>query len=146
MIFGARHQFLKTSRIIKNNGFTLIEVMIVVAIIAILAAVALPSYNNYVIKTNRAKAQACMFELAQVLERRYSTVLSYAGDSPSLGCQTESNLDSRYEIEADITDALAYTITATPKGAQVADTQCGELSLNQIGAKIASGDTPSRCW
>lgn len=126
-----------------SGGFTLIEIMIVVAIIAILASIALPSYQQHILVTNRASAKACMSEFAQAYERRYTTNMSYEGADIVLGCQTEGSLDDRYTITAANT-ATTFTITATPIGAQVKDTSCGTLTLNQVGAKSASGS--GSCW
>lgn len=129
------------------HGFTLIELMITVAIIGILLAIAIPSYESYVIRTFRTKAKACMAETAQVMERRYTTALSYSGDEPSLGCQTESDLNARYTISTDIPSATEYTITATTKGAQANDSLCGDLTLDHTGAKTTSvTGNESKCW
>lgn len=128
----------------RATGFTLIEVMIVVAIIAILASIALPSYQQHILTTNRASAKACMSEFAQAYERRYTTNMTYDSDDDIvLGCQTEGTLDDRYTITAANT-ATTFTITATPIGAQLKDTQCKTLTLNQAGTKTASGT--GTCW
>lgn len=127
-----------------SGGFTLIEVMIVVAIIAILASVALPNYQQHILASNRAAGKACMSEFAQAYERRYTTNMSYAGAAIALGCTAESGLDDRYTIAAAHT-ATTYTVTATPIGAQLKDTDCGALTLNQSGAKTASGSS-TKCW
>lgn len=125
-----------------GRGFSLIELMIVVAIIGILSSIALPAYNEYVLRSVRAQAQACVSQIAQALERRYTTALSYAGDIPVLGCATEGGLDSRYTIAANIA-ARTYAISAAPQGGQSHD-KCGTLGLDQTGAKTASEGT--NCW
>lgn len=124
-----------------DRGFTLVEIMVVVAIIGLLASIALPSYRQHILRSSRAQGQACVSQIAQALERRYTTALSYAGAMPVVGCTTEGGLDTRYGIAADIT-ARTYIIRATPLGAQAEDT-CGTMSLNQQGAKTGA---KANCW
>lgn len=131
----------------RSAGFTLIEVMIVVVIVGILAAIAYPSYINHVTRTNRDAAKACVAEYATYMERYYSTHLTYdidAGDVPTLGCASDSNLDERYTISLEDLAQGAYTVVATPINVQLAnDTKCGTLKLDHKGAKTASD---SSCW
>src|SRR3954463_5417962 len=101
----------------RYSGFTLVELMIVVLIIAIISAIAIPSYNSYVMRTNRAAARSCMSEVSQFMERYYTTSssLSYAGASPtSMGCMTDSNLNQKYTITVSNIAARQYRINATP--------------------------------
>lgn len=130
------------------RGFSLIELMVAVTILAILAAVAFPSYRNHVVKTHRDTAKACLVEHAQFLERYYTTNLTYEGANPALGCQTESGMDDRYTFAADDLTATTYTLTATPIGAQAtSDTKCGVLTLYEDGSREegGSGDLAD-CW
>jgi len=131
-----------------TQGFTLIELMIVVAVIAILVAIAYPSYQSHVIKTRRAAAAACMVELAQFTERYYTTNQSYEDAAlPSTSCQDELNGFYTFSFSAPPT-ATAFSITAEAQGTQENDTQCGDLSINERGTKSVSvsGTDPSACF
>ena len=129
----------------KIAGVTLIELMIVMVIIAILSAIAIPAYQSHVTKTNRRAAQSCLSEAAQFMERYYTTFLTYA-TAPvlSLGCQNDPNLNTRYTITRSNLGAKTYTVTATPINVQLTrDTQCGTLTINQDGTR---GPTTTGCW
>ncbi|MEO7242545.1 MAG: type IV pilin protein [Variovorax sp.] len=136
----------------RLRGFTLIEVMIVVAIVGILTAVALPSYQAYVVRTHRAGAGACLTELAQFMERVYTTNLRYDQNNssatvlPATQCQTD--LNGRYTFAIAAAAVSTFSLTATPQGAQAsADTGCATLSMSQTGAKgVSGGDTVAHCW
>ncbi|OOG50295.1 type IV pilin protein [Rhodanobacter sp. C01] len=127
-------------------GFTLLELMIVVAIVAVLAAIAYPSYTQHVIKARRAAAKACLSEYANYMERYYTTNLSYTdATNPGLDCESAAQTGNNYAYAfVGTPDASTYEVSATPQGPQVADTQCGTLTLNQTGARTAASDTG--CW
>ena len=128
----------------KQSGFTLIEVMIAVVIIGILASIAYPSYTQYVTRTYRDSAKACLSEYAHAMERRYSTKLSYEGETPKLECASASSLDSRYKIEVTTITQSTFTVTAKPTPLQEAkETQCGTMSIDQKGKRTAETD---KCW
>ncbi len=142
----------------EQSGFTLIELMIVVAIVGILAAIALPNYRQYVIDSRRATAAACLSEQAQLMERYYTTVLSYANAVTDHALpdtqQCRTDLSAFYTFNLSNVAARTYTVTAAPTGTQQSnDTKCGcTLSLNQTGAKAATGDNAAcasraaGCW
>lgn len=136
----------------SNAGFTLIELMIVVAIIGILAAIAYPNYTNYVKRSNREQLKTIMLENAQILERFFTEANAYDTDAggatpaifnrspkPNEGAQT-------YGIAVN-SNATSFTLTATPTGAMTGD-ECGSFTLNQLGQKGLTGNSLSiaECW
>lgn len=130
------------------RGFTLIELMIVVAVVAILAAIAYPSFNDAVRKSRRGQAKADLVEYAQIAERFRTINNTYAGFDTqySLPGQSprEAGAPERYRLTYAANGAT-FTITATPQGPQAVDT-CGTLSINQAGVKTNSAGTLSQCW
>lgn len=127
----------------QHSGFTLIELMIVVAIIGILAGIAYPSYLEYVARSRRADAMSSLHELAQAMERHYTVNGRYTaagGAAPALPF-SESPRDGNaryYDLSflPDSVSANTYTLRAVPKNAQAGD-RCGTLNLTHTG--LASG-------
>ncbi|MET4726650.1 type IV pilus assembly protein PilE [Lysobacter enzymogenes] len=131
----------------SNGGFTLIELMIVVAIVAILASIAYAAYTSQIVKTRRAAATACLMGHVQYMERYYTTRFTYVGAAvPATGCVTE--LSDFYTFAGDSFTAQSYRLTAAPKGAQAtADGKCMTLSINEKGVKGRSGSANVLdCW
>lgn len=127
----------------QQRGFTLIELMIVVAIVAILAAVAWPSYQNHIRATNRADAQGALLGLAQAMERHFTQNGTYGGaaaggndDGAPAIFPTQSPVDGAnksYNLTIDVNDdGDVYTLSATPIGSQAGD---GVLQLSSSGEK-----------
>lgn len=130
-----------------QQGFTLMELMIVVAIIGIIAAIAYPSYLNNIRETRRTTAQAELMELAQWMERQYSADYDYrdAGgnapglpftESPRSGGGTFYNLSFSGNVTQN-----GFVLQAVPQGDQVNDA-CGTLTLNEAGVRTPNAD----CW
>ena len=123
------------------RGFTLIELLFVIAIVAILAAIALPSYQAQIRKGNRAAAQSYMMDLAQRQGQYLLDARAYASTEAALGYTvTPADVGSYYTIgiAAPVVSPPAFTITATAIGAQVAD---ANLTIDNQGTK-----TPSDKW
>ncbi|WP_437881814.1 type IV pilin protein [Pseudomonas sp. LRF_L74] len=128
-----------------SAGFTLIEVMIVVAIIAILAAIAYPSYDAYVKRGYRTEGQAFLADVAAREERYFAQNNEYitsTDDSDKLNLKNGNNSDTgKYTLSiSKVDDDGGYTLTAQP---QFDDTKCGDLILNATGDREAGADD---CW
>lgn len=147
---GAHCVASKRCRADRRRGFTLIELMIVVAVVAVLAAIAIPSYNDSVRKGRRGQAKTDLLESAQLMERYRTVNGTYAGaTAATLGVATQSPRTGAtfyYTINLAGTTRTAFTLTATPTAAtrQNLDT-CGTLTLNAAGVKLHSTGTDAQC-
>lgn len=138
----------------RQRGFTLIEMMVTVAIMGLLATVAYPAYNDQITRTRRAQAAGCAMELAQFMERVYASNQRYDQNAgvatalPNTACRNETSTYYSYAFAASQPTANTFTILATPGGVQASrDTKCATLSLNQANSKSISGTgTVQQCW
>ena len=140
---GAHEGMLRGSNSRAVSGFTLIELMVVVAVVAILAAVAYPNYLEQVRKSRRAQAKADMAEYMQLAERRFTVDNTYENYAVPEQSPREGGT-AYYGLVATTQTATDLVITATPQGTQ-ADDSCGTLSLASTGAKTSDGEL-SDCW
>lgn len=133
----------------RASGFTLIELMITVAIVGILAAVAYPSYLTYLTKSNRRAAQSFLLEVSSRQQRYLLDARSYAADLATLQMSTPPDVSRNYTITTAPkagTTPPGFTATATPTGTQATrDAGCGNLTIDETGAKTASGGGAT-CW
>lgn len=145
-------QKLKASNF-RHFGFTLIELMIVVAVVAVLAAIALPSYRNQVRKSKRTDAKTSLLDLAGRQERYFTTNNAYTNIPANLGysgtfpVSVPSATTFNYGISVTAAAGSTYTATAAPNGDQASDT-CGTYSINEQGVQSNSNATTAsdQCW
>jgi type IV pilus assembly protein PilE len=145
------HPTLRTAR----RGFTLIELMIAVAVIGILAAIAYPSYTQHVRKSRRAEAKAALLDLAARQERYFSINNRYADAPDDLGyagaqfpVDVLSGRQAYYQLSTDVgVPATSYSARATPVGVQSQDT-CGTYSINHLGLQgnLDNSLPVAACW
>jgi len=133
---------------IRAKGFTLIEMLIVVAIVAILAAIAYPAYQNYVMRTRRADGKELAMRIAAAEERYFTNLNTYA-DLTTLGSVDTTSEKQYYTAAVAVGNGgQTYLLTLTPQGAQLSD-KCGNLTINNTGFKDWSGAHPptnGACW
>lgn len=135
------------------RGFTLIEVIIVMAILAILAAIAIPNYTEYVQRGRRADAKAVLLQIAQWQERRRTETNSYAtatADIPAGLRTVQSGGATTYNVTVNAgATATTYTLTATRAGSMAAD-PCGDFTVTNLGVRgnvnLGGGRTSDGCW
>ncbi len=141
-----------------SRGFTLIELMIAVAVVGILSAVAYPAYQAHIVRTHRAAAAACLQELALQMERRFSVSMAYDAPAslPNAPCMAPlaARYGFRFALPAEVPPgsagltATTYDLRAVPSAPQANDAACGTLGLNQQGVRTRTGNAPDvqSCW
>ena len=126
----------------RSPGFTLVELLIAVAVVGILSAIAYPAYSKYVVKGNRAAAQAYLLNLAQAETEYFADARSYATTTTALNLAPPANVSAKYNIQIDVTAGppSTFTLSAIPivGGQQDGD---GTLTIDNSGAR-----TPTDKW
>ncbi len=138
----------------KSSGFTLVELLVVMVIAAILAAVAIPAYSNYVRKARRTDAKSALLDMASLEERYFSVNNSYSSTATDLGYAAfPVTVGSGYYtiaaptiVAATTAAAATYTLTATATGDQTKDTLCTTFTLTSAGAQTSTDTTNNSCW
>ena len=132
---------------LKLSGFTLIELMITVAILAIIAAVAIPAYTQYVDRGKRAEARTALLDIAARQERYYSNNRQYADQLSKLGMSGTKSENGYYTLSVTLppgSNNQDFDATATPSG--WTDDKCGNLGIDETGAKTQSLGDRASCW
>ena len=133
-----------------SGGFTLIELMVTVAIVAILATIASAAYTSQVQKSRRTDARSALLDLAGREEKLFSTTNAYSATATDLGYAAFPVAvgSGYYNLSAAVGNPpVTYVITATAIGTQANDTQCATLSVDQLGVQSSTGTgTAATCW
>ena len=137
-----------------SRGFSLLELLVVLCIVGILLAVALPAYQSSVIKSRRSDAMAALVDVAGRQARWRFTHDRYSGDLRALGYADDPLMTDggHYRVtagtcpDAPLSDCFLLTAAPVPGSSQAADTRCATLTLDARGSRSATGSDPADCW
>ncbi|MDT8410072.1 MAG: type IV pilin protein [Wenzhouxiangellaceae bacterium] len=136
-----------------SGGFTLIELMVAVAILAIIMGIAIPSYSQWVLKSGRAEAKGALMQGAQALERCFTRFSAYndgkcdAAKADPTGIDGRLSENDKYRVTVTAIAANTFTLTAAPNGGQIKDTECGSFTLTHTGARdVSATGNSDKCW
>ncbi len=138
----------------RHKGFSLVELMIAVAIVGILTAIVYPSYVSFSLKSYRSEAMHELVKVANMQEQYFADHRSYATALTKLGFSSDvaTSESGKFQIKSEaVTDIKTdYILTATAVGAQTDDDDCASLSLDHLGQKTAKNssgsDSTTICW
>jgi type IV pilus assembly protein PilE len=145
-----------TPRGVNSAGFTMIELMVTVVVVAILASIAIPSYNAQIRKSRRTDAKTALLDLAGREERFFSTNngtytavaanLGYTGTFPVTIGSGYYQINIAPPVAGTTTTVASFTIQATPINTQVSDTGCTSFTIDSTGNQSATGTDSANCW
>ena len=129
-----------------SGGFTMVELVIVLLVVAILSAIAVPAYRSQMFKGRRADAREAVTQIQQAQERWRSTNATYAATVAALG-QSATSSGGNYALSVSNATASGYTVTATAQARQAGDTNCTPMTLTVAGNNTTYGPTNAyKCW
>jgi type IV pilus assembly protein PilE len=137
----------------KQSGITLLELMIVVAVVGILAAIAYPNYRDQVRRSNRSEAKIGLEQKAQAMEKCFTRSMDFTSAACANARATVTSPSGFYSLRVDpgfATTATQYRLQAVPQGGQASDTACASFTMDETGNRLASTSAPAdntaECW
>lgn len=140
---------IKTNDYKRKQGFTLLELVIAMAIVGVLVSIAYPAYKQYVVTSRRSDARNSLINAQIALEKCYSRYFKYDSECSDLDNFPRTSSHGFYTIQLSKLTATSYSLTAFPRGSQKEDTHCANIAINHVDAKTAidSSAAPSaECW
>ena len=129
----------------NTPGFSLLELLITLAIVAILATITVPSYSGFVAKSRRGDAMAALVQVQLAQERWRNNHVDYAGDLQTLGWSPPESPDGYYRLRIASASAVDFLVLAQPSGVQQADS-CGTFAIGPNGPEYGGGYAGPACW